>query len=408
MVGITEYASAHAGFRGTNKYRYSDFIVREISRAKEEVRLTDKADTIMLPPGEVATSTAAATEGGVGAGGEQGAAGAVSAAGVAEMETLVGKETAERIMALVTKDKDATAAGTEHEDAKAWEVVLEPDADKAKRTAVHKCVRTHFAPLESDSVKVGDVTAVRVFHPLGNGGGWREGARRGRDSRQPQGGAADDRARKKQKTQADASRIDPKYKYVRFTLFKENRDTMGAVSELCRLTQLQPRRFSYAGTKDRRACTAQHMTVTRGDARHLLHVNKRVRFGMALGNFKYCEEELRLGDLYGNRFELALRDVDADDATLRAACESLRARGFINYFGLQRFGTSAVPTHEIGRALLQDDFAKAAELILRPRAGEKEESQGVRLRYQVSCASCDTPAALARLLSHMGSRPVAR
>ena len=34
------------------------------------------------------------------------------------------------------------------------QVVLEPDADKAKRTAVHKCVRSHFAPLESDSVKV--------------------------------------------------------------------------------------------------------------------------------------------------------------------------------------------------------------------------------------------------------------
>ena len=79
MVGITEYASAHAGFRGTNKYRYSDFIVREISRAKEEVRLTDKADAIMLPPGEVVTSTAAATEAGVGAGGEQGAAGGGSA-----------------------------------------------------------------------------------------------------------------------------------------------------------------------------------------------------------------------------------------------------------------------------------------------------------------------------------------
>jgi hypothetical protein len=63
-------------------------------------------------------------------------------------------------------------------------VVLAPDADKAKRTAVHKCVRAHFAPLESDSVKVGEAsgdaqaTAVRVFHPRGKAGAWREGALR--------------------------------------------------------------------------------------------------------------------------------------------------------------------------------------------------------------------------------------
>jgi tRNA pseudouridine13 synthase len=96
----------------------------------------------------------------------------------------------------------------------------------------------------------------------------------------------------------------------------------------------------------------------------------------------FCQDALRLGDLYGNRFELVLRDVDALEDQLKEACDSLAARGFINYYGLQRFGTSAVPTHLIGRALLQDDFATAADLILRPRAGEKEESTSARERFQ--------------------------
>ena len=121
------------------------------------------------------------------------------------------------------------------------QVVLEPNADKAERTAVHKCIRTHFAPLESDSVKceVGgggagagadaQATAVRVFHPRGDAGAWREGALRGRDV-QKQG---DKRPAKRQRVD-DGARVDPKYKFVRFTLFKENRDTMGAISELCR------------------------------------------------------------------------------------------------------------------------------------------------------------------------------
>jgi hypothetical protein len=125
------------------------------------------------------------------------------------------------------------------------QVVLEPNADKAKRTAVHKCIRTHFAPLESDSVKceVGggaskdaQATAVRVFHPRGDAGAWREGALRGRDV-QKQG---DKRPAKRQRVD-DGARVDPKYKFVRFTLFKENRDTMGAISELCRYG---PQRFA--------------------------------------------------------------------------------------------------------------------------------------------------------------------
>jgi hypothetical protein len=33
---------------------------------------------------------------------------------------------------------------------------------------------------------------------------------------------------------------------------------------------------------------------------------------------------------------------------IAAACESLKQRGFINYFGLQRFGTGGSPTHKVG------------------------------------------------------------
>jgi len=41
--------------------------------------------------------------------------------------------------------------------------------------------------------------------------------------------------------------------------------------------------------------------------------------------------------------------------------------GFINYFGLQRFGSYSVGTHEIGRVLLKGDFKAAVDLIMCPR-----------------------------------------
>lgn len=52
---------------------------------------------------------------------------------------------------------------------------------------------------------------------------------------------------------------------------------------------------------------------------------------------------------------------------------TLRERGFINYYGMQRFGTSPIPTHAIGLALLRSDWALATHLILRARDGEGED-----------------------------------
>lgn len=46
------------------------------------------------------------------------------------------------------------------------------------------------------------------------------------------------------------------------------------------------------------------------------------------------------------RFELILRNIKAEsEEAVAAAAEGLRRTGFVNYYGLQRFGTGAVPTH---------------------------------------------------------------
>lgn len=46
-------------------------------------------------------------------------------------------------------------------------------------------------------------------------------------------------------------------------------------------------------------------------------------------------------------------------------------KGFINYYGLQRFGNhSSIPTHQIGLALVKGQFKEACELILKPREND--------------------------------------
>ena len=43
------------------------------------------------------------------------------------------------------------------------------------------------------------------------------------------------------------------------------------------------------------------------------------------------------------------RNVSCETEAIGEAVTSLRANGFLNYFGMQRFGTSAIPTYSVGK-----------------------------------------------------------
>lgn len=54
---------------------------------------------------------------------------------------------------------------------------------------------------------------------------------------------------------------------------------------------------------------------------------------------------------------------------MEKALSNLEQDGFINYFGLQRFGTNSIGTHEVGRAILRCEWKEVVDLILKPRKG---------------------------------------
>lgn len=43
------------------------------------------------------------------------------------------------------------------------------------------------------------------------------------------------------------------------------------------------------------------------------------------------------------------RNITGTDDQVEQAMNSLKEIGFINYYGMQRFGTTAVPTYQVGR-----------------------------------------------------------
>jgi len=165
--------------------------------------------------------------------------------------------------------------------------------------------------------------------------------------------------------------------YLHFTLYKENKDTMEVLYFIASQLKIPVKNFQFAGTKDRRGVTVQRVAVFRVHANRIINLNTMAK-GWVVGGFEYKKHGLELGELLGNEFTLTLReccfdgDQDMDPAkrlertseVVSKMSEAFRTNGFLNYYGLQRFGTFSTGTHMTGMMMLQGDLEGAVNSIL--------------------------------------------
>ncbi|KAM3673951.1 pseudouridylate synthase PUS7L isoform 3-T3 [Ammospiza maritima maritima] len=163
--------------------------------------------------------------------------------------------------------------------------------------------------------------------------------------------------------------------YTAFTLQKENLETLEAIGLLAAELDVLPSDFSYTGIKDKKAITLQPMVVKKVTPERLKEIgNKMEKKGMKIYNIRPAQQHLRLGQLKGNHFDIVVRDLqhhshDSGDLEERIAeaVESVETKGFVNYYGPQRFGQGQiVQTDQIGLALLNEKMVKAVKLFFTP------------------------------------------
>ncbi|KAJ3612584.1 hypothetical protein NHX12_020855 [Muraenolepis orangiensis] len=149
--------------------------------------------------------------------------------------------------------------------------------------------------------------------------------------------------------------------YTAFTLCKENLETLEAISYMAATLGAAPSDFSYAGIKDKRAITYQAMVVKNVSVKRLTEKAAVLeRRGLRVTQVRPTGEPLRLGRLSGNHFDLV-------------------ARGFVNYYGPQRFGTvQSVQSDRVGLALLKEDMVGAVRLFFTPEDGDEPHNQAKR------------------------------
>lgn len=224
--------------------------------------------------------------------------------------------------------------------------------------------------------------------------------------------------------------------YIHFLLQKTNRDSQDALNLLARTLGLgrgpgqsqgkMVKELSIAGTKDKRAVTVQRVALRRGrrtidDVWKLINgvgksaneggnnnrrggggrgggrfgggqgrekglleaISSRGDRGIRIGHLSYQPESLHLGQHEGNEFLITLRNVKVErQEEVAKAIDVLKTKGFINYFGMQRFGTSSVSTHTVGISVLQSNFKLAVSRIMSPRPGDTPFMTEAREHFQ--------------------------
>jgi len=169
--------------------------------------------------------------------------------------------------------------------------------------------------------------------------------------------------------------------YVHLTLYKENKDTMDAVNNLARMLKVRSSDFGFAGTKDRRAATTQRVSVRWDRGLEGLHGINARNPQIKVGDFSFQPAPMQLGQHGGNEFVITLKNVElardqqqahspiayrlqAAEQCVQNALDHILEHGFLNYYGLQRFGTHTIGTQEIGKQILAGDFQGAVDSIL--------------------------------------------
>ncbi|KAK6136520.1 hypothetical protein DH2020_029756 [Rehmannia glutinosa] len=327
-VGILCYISHLPGFRGILKQRYSDFIVNEVDLDGNVVHLTS-----LEAPLETAEEK------------KEKITDILDKDYSSEMESfraLAGDSDVEKLKYFV----DQIGLGVNSNDES---IVLSPSSDKSHRTAVHNFFKERLTFLVTDTVDGPDSLSkcVRVRLNSGSNNG-REGTL-GKEKIV----LLDCWLKPELPIRFAQSLVAACFPLIpMFHLYKENKDTQEALGLLGKMLGIQ-------------------VTVFKQRANKLAALNERL-IGIKVGNFCYVNEGLVLGQLQGNRFTITLRSLGAEtEDIIRASATALAKNGFINYFGLQRFGSSSIATHLIGAALLRGEW-KAADVTRKIREYYKE------------------------------------
>jgi tRNA pseudouridine13 synthase len=189
-------------------------------------------------------------------------------------------------------------------------------------------------------------------------------------------------------------------RYLIIEVEKTNWDAHRLIREMARILRISQKRFSWAGTKDKKAVTSQRISIMNLEEEQLSRISLPDLKIRVLGR---SNRGVGLGDLLGNRFSITVRDLNCREPQTQFAAitEQVEKQGGVpNYFGVQRFGEVRPVTHKVGEALVRGLYEEAAFIYLaQPFPGELPQTIKAR---EALWLSRDIFAALKQFPEYLG------
>jgi tRNA pseudouridine13 synthase len=325
-AGIREYLSDLKGFECVLKHRYSDFLVNEIDIHGNVVWL--KSDKVETKESEKV---------------------------MVETEEDVDKVTDTQFSNIIKNAEDlAKLKGlcykyVNKEINNDDRIDIDFITDKDSRRKLHENIRANFDFLDSETI--GD-KEKRISIFVDN----------------------------KKSTFNKRRRTNPEKKYLHFSTLKKNLDTVYVINYIARCLHRSNKTVRFSGNKDKRGITTQKLSCFNTSIEDLGKLTKMNFWDkrIELGNYYYSDEELRLGYLKGNQFSVVFRFINISDDDLKYNIDQLKENGFMNYYGMQRFGVSVIPTHKVGKLVIKKQWKDVIFSILKTSVvKEAVESAGL-------------------------------
>ncbi|MFO7872843.1 MAG: tRNA pseudouridine(13) synthase TruD [Candidatus Undinarchaeales archaeon] len=165
---------------------------------------------------------------------------------------------------------------------------------------------------------------------------------------------------------------------TRFTLVKRDWNQSKILQKISRRCGVSRKRFSYAGTKDKYALTAQRISAWKVGPGTLSKISFK---DCKIGDFSFAKDRLELGDLWGNRFTITLSGPKNPENAEKTIKKLKKAGGIPNFFGRQRFGIR-LNNHLVGKEMFRENLGKAVRIFLTGTI-ESEGEEGRKARQKL-------------------------
>lgn len=153
--------------------------------------------------------------------------------------------------------------------------------------------------------------------------------------------------------------------------------THEAISRMARQLKVRTSAIGYAGLKDKRGVTRQHLTILGVAPEAVSRIQDERLSVLWVARHR---NKLRPGHLKANRFAIRLREVDPMHVVrVRPIVDCLIRSGLPNYFGSQRYGRRG-DNDRLGFALLNSDYDEALKLLTHGESNlDAQSSRALRM-----------------------------